>query len=169
MVKKGNWTNDEDLRLIELFNLGYTSKKIGENLNRTKEAVQKRIQMLKKKEIICEKNRKLKQIEIREIEKAINRENSNFLSNKATIKASMSAYKNNDKGDLVLDIKKANEQGFSYSWDMPGKSLNEDIREFNKLEENNKPLELIEYVKNEVERLKDFQKEVRKGIEKISI
>ena len=57
MVKKSNWTNDENSKLIELFNLGYTSKEIGTKLNRTKEAVQKRIQLLKKKKIICEEDR----------------------------------------------------------------------------------------------------------------
>lgn len=169
MVKKSNWTNDEDLKLIELFNLGYTSKGIGAELNRTKEAVQKRIQMLKKKEIISEKNRKLKQIENREIKKAINSESSKFLSNRATIKACMSAYKNNSRGDLVLDRKKAKEQGIAFPIDMPGVSVNEEIRKFKKFEEKNGKLDLIEYVKSETDRLKEFQKEVRKGIEKISI
>lgn len=167
MVKKSNWTNDEDSKLIELFNLGYTSKKIGSELNRTKEAVQKRIQMLKKKEIICEKNRKLKQIECREVKKAINRESSKFLSNRATIKACISAYKNNRMGDLVLDRKKANEQGFAFPIDMPGVSVNEEIRKFNKFEEKNGKLDLIDYVNDEVERLKDLKKDVRKSIEKI--
>ncbi len=169
MVKKSNWTLECDKRLIELFNLGYTSKQIAKKLNRTKEAVQKRIQMLKKKELICEKYRELKQIEIREIKKAINRENSQYLSNRATIRACMSAYKNNSKGDLVLDKNKAKEQGFVYSWDMPGESINEDIREFKKVEEKNGELNIIEYVKLELERLEKFKKEVRKGIERISI
>ena len=62
LVKKSNWTNDEDSKLIELFNIGYTSKKIGAKLDRTKEAVQKIIQLLKKKGIICEEDSKLKQI-----------------------------------------------------------------------------------------------------------
>jgi len=169
VVKKSNWTNDEDSKLIELFNLGYTSKGIAAELNRTKEAVQKRIQMLKKKEIICEKNRKLKQIEYREIKKAINRESSNFLSNRATIKACISAYKTNSMGDLILDRKKAKEQGLAFPIDMPGVSVNEEIRKFNKFEEKNGKLDLIDYVKSEAERLREFQKEVRKWIEKISI
>lgn len=169
MVKKDNWTIEENLKLIELFKLGYTSKKIGEKLNRTKEAVQKRIQMFKKKEIICEKNRKLKQIESREINKAINRENNKFMSNRALIKSSISAYKNNHKGDLVLDTKKAKEQGFVYTLDMPKSIINREIREFNKIEEKNKDFSLIEYVKHETERLKDLKKEVRKVIEEISV
>ena len=169
MVRKSNWSNDEDLKLIELFNLGYMSKDIGIELNRTKEAVQKRIQMLKRKEIISEKNRRLKQIENREIKKAINSESSKFLSNRATIKACMSAYKNNSRGDLILDRKKAKEQGIAFPIDMPGVSVNEEIRKFKKFEEKNGKLDLIEYVKSETDRLKEFQKEVRKGIEKISI
>ena len=169
MVKKSNWTNDEDLKLIELFNLGYTSKGIGAELNRTKEAVQKRIQLLKKKGIICEEDRKLKQIEYREIKKAINRESSKFLSNSATVKACISAYTHNSRGDLILDRKKAKEQGIAFPIDMPGVSVNEEIRKFKKFEEKNGKLDLIEYVKSETERLKELQKEVRKGIEKISV
>lgn len=168
MVKKNNWTNEEDLKLIEMFNLGYTSRGIAKKINRTKEAVQKRVQMLKKKELISEEDRKLKQIEHREIKKAINRESSKFLSNRATIKACMSAYKNNSRGDLVLDRKKAKEQGLAFPIDMPGVSVNEEIRKFNKFEEKNGKLDLIEYVKSETERLKEFQKDIRAGIEKIS-
>ena len=169
MVKKSNWTNDEDSKLIELFNIGYTSKKIGAKLDRTKEAVQKRIQLLKKKGIICEEDRKLKQIEYREIKKAINRESSKFLSNSATVKACISAYTHNSRGDLILDRKKAKEQGIAFPIDMPGVSVNEEIRKFKKFEEKNGKLDLIEYVKSETERLKELQKEVRKGIEKISV
>ncbi|CAM2079389.1 MAG: Helix-turn-helix type 11 domain-containing protein [uncultured Clostridium sp.] len=169
MVKKSNWTNEDDKKLIELFKLGYTSQQIAKKLNRTKESVQKRIQMLKKKEIICEKDRELKQIEIREIKKAINRENSQHLSNRETIRACMSVYKNNDKGDLVLDRKKGKEQGFAFPLDMPYSNVNEEIRKFEKFAENNRELNVVEYVKLEVERLENFKKEVRKDIERISI
>lgn len=165
LVKKSNWTVEDNEKLVELFKLGYKSQQIAKKLNRTKEAVQKRIQMFKKKELICEKDRELKQIEIREIKKAINSENNRYLSNRATIRACMSAYKNNSKGDLVLDKNKAKEQGFVYSWDMPGVSINEDIREFEEFKENNRELNVVEYVKLEVERLKNLKKEVREGIE----
>lgn len=107
LIKKSNWTNEEDLKLIKLFKLGYKSKDIANELKRTKEAVQKRIQMFKKKEILYERDRKLGKIENREINKAINRENNKFMSNRALIKSSISAYKNNHKGDLVLDTKKS--------------------------------------------------------------
>lgn len=169
MVKKSNWTVEGDEKLIELFKSGYTSQQIAKKLNRTKEAVQKRIQMFKKKELICEKDRIIKQTINREIRRAITRENSKFLSNKATIQASMSVYKNNSKGDLVLDKNKAKEQGFVYSWDMPGVSINEDIREFNKVKEKNRELGVIEYVKITNEELKNFRKEVRKSIKEISV
>lgn len=165
MVKKSNWTVEDDEKLIELFKLGYTSQQIAKKLNRTKEAVQKRIQMFKKKEIICEKDRELKQIEIREIKKAINSENNRYLSNRATIRACMSAYKNNSKGDLVLDRKKAKEQGMAFPLDMPYSNINEEIRKFEEFKENNRELNVVEYVKLEVERLKNFKKEVREGIE----
>ena len=165
MVKKSNWTNEEDKELVELFKLGYTNQVIARKLNRTKEAVKKRLQMLKKKEIICEKDRELKQIEIREIKKAINSENNRYLSNRATIRACMSAYKNNSKGDLVLDRKKAKEQGMAFPLDMPYSNINEEIRKFEEFKENNRELNVVEYVKLEVERLKNFKKEVREGIE----
>ena len=165
LVKKSNWTNEEDKKLLELFKLGYTNQVIARKLNRTKEAVKKRLQMLKKKEIICEKDRELKQIEIREIKKAINSENNRYLSNRATIRACMSAYKNNSKGDLVLDRKKAKEQGMAFPLDMPYSNINEEIRKFEEFKENNRELNVVEYVKLEVERLKNFKKEVREGIE----
>ena len=69
MIKKGNWSKEEDLEVIRLFKLGYTSKKIGEKLDRTKEAVQKRIQNFKIEGIINEEERKLKQIENRDIKR----------------------------------------------------------------------------------------------------
>ena len=74
----------------------------------------------------------MKQFEIREIKKAINHEGNRFLSNRATIRAGMSAYKKNDMGDLVLDIEKAKNQNFVYSEDMPRKLENIERREYNK-------------------------------------
>lgn len=165
MVKKSNWTNEEDKKLLELFKLGYTNQVIARKLNRTKEAVKKRLQMLKKQCDITEKDRELKQIEIREIKKAINRENSRHLSNRATIKACMSFYKNNSRGDLVLDRKKAKEQGIAFPLDLPGASINEEIRRFEEFKENNRELNVVEYVRLEVERLEKLKKEIRKGIE----
>lgn len=169
MVKKSNWLVEEDEKLIELFKLGYSNHLIGKKLNRTKEAVKKRLQMLKKRDIISEKERELKQIEIREIKKAINSENNRYLSNKGTIRVCMSAYKSNCKGDLVLDRKKAKEQGIAFPLDLPGASINEEIRKFEEFKENNRELNIVEYVKKEIERLEKFKKEVRKSIKRISV
>lgn len=115
-----------------MFNNGCTALEISIKLNRTKEATQKRIQYLKKKKIIFERDRKLKQIELREIDKAINYEISKFMSNGSLIRASLSAYKNNSLGDLVLDIEKAKRHGYEYTDDMPKRLENEEIREYNK-------------------------------------
>lgn len=132
MVNKRDYSIEEDLKIKELFNKGYTSNEIAKVLNRTKGGIQKRIQAFKKKNEIEEKKRVMKQFEIREIKKAINHEGNRFLSNRATIRAGMSAYKKNDMGDLVLDIEKAKNQNFVYSEDMPRKLENIERREYNK-------------------------------------
>ncbi|WP_404988755.1 hypothetical protein [Clostridium culturomicium] len=132
MVNKRDYSTEEDLKIKELFNKGYTSNEIAKVLNRTKGGIQKRIQAFKKKNEIEEKKRVMKQFEIREIKKAINHEGNRFLSNRATIRAGMSAYKKNDMGDLVLDIEKAKNQNFVYSEDMPRKLENIERREYNK-------------------------------------
>lgn len=172
MVKKSNWTIEDDERLIYFFQKGYYAREIARKLNRTKGAVDKRIQKFKQEGRIRELKeevRERRRVENREIRRAINRENNNFLSNKATIKASMSAYKNNIKGDLVLDTKKSKEQGFVYTMDMPGVSINGKIREFDKFEQKNRELNVIEYINKEVKRLRKFKNEVRKGIDRISL
>ena len=87
---------------------------------------------MKKKKIIFERNRKLKQIELREINKAINYENSKLMSDSSLIKSSLSAYKNNSKGDLVLDREKAKMNGYEYTNDMPSKLRNTEGREYDK-------------------------------------
>ena len=89
MINKGSWKEDDKI-LIEMFNNGRTALEISIKLRRTKEAVQKRIQYLKKKKIIFELDRKLKQIELREINKAINYENSKLMSDSSLIKSSLS-------------------------------------------------------------------------------
>ena len=101
MINKGSWREDDKI-LIEMFNNGCAALEISIKLNRTKEETQKRIQYLKKKKIIFESDRKLKQIELREIDKAINYEISKFMNNGSLIRASLSAYKNNSLGDLVF-------------------------------------------------------------------
>ena len=119
MIKKGNWSKEEDLAVIRLFKLGYTSKKIGEKLDRTKEAVQKRIQNFKIEGIINEEERKLKQIENRDIRRAFNMENNSYISNRDLIKRCASVYKVNSKGDIVLDREKAKTENFVFPEHMP--------------------------------------------------
>lgn len=131
MVNKGSWREDDKI-LIEMFNNGCKALEISIKLSRTKEATQKRIQYLKKKKIIFERDRKLKQMELREINKAINYENSKLMSNSSLIKSSLSAYKNNSKGDLVLDTEKAKINGYKYTYDMPSKLRNNEGREYDK-------------------------------------
>ena len=131
MVNKGSWREDDKI-LIEMFNNGCTALEISIKLNRTKESTQKRIQYLKKKKIIFELDRKLKQIELREINKAINYENSKLMSDSSLIKSSLSAYKNNSTGDLVLDTEKAKINGYEYTYDMPNKLRNNEGREYDK-------------------------------------
>ena len=54
-IKKSNWTNEEDLKVTEFFYLGYTAREIGAEIDRSKEAVQKRIQLLTRKGVIDKK------------------------------------------------------------------------------------------------------------------
>ena len=119
MIKKGNWSKEEDLEVIRLFKLGYTSKKIGEKLDRTKEAVQKRIQNFKIEGIINEEERKLKQIENRDIKRAFNKENNSYIRNRDLIRGCISVYKTNDFGDIVLDEEKAKIENFVFPENMP--------------------------------------------------
>ena len=51
-IKKCNWKGEEDLKVEELFYLGYTAREIGAEIDRSKEAVQKRIQLLTRKGVI---------------------------------------------------------------------------------------------------------------------
>ena len=119
MIKKGNWSKEEDLAVIRLFKLGYKSKKIGEKLDRTKDAVQKRIQNFKIEGIINEEERKLKQIENRDIKRAFNKENNSYIRNRDLIKRCISVYKTNDSGDVVLNEEKAKREGFVFPEHMP--------------------------------------------------
>ena len=119
MIKKGNWSKEEDLEVIRLFKLGYTSKKIGEELDRTKEAVQKRIQNFKIEGIINEEERKLKQIENRDIKRAFNMENNSYISDRDLIRRCNSVYTTNDSGDIVLNEEKAKREGFVFPENMP--------------------------------------------------
>ena len=135
MVKKNDWSSEEDKKLIYFYQRGYYAREIAKKLNRTKGAVDKRIQKFKKEGKIKELRsleRKIRNLERQQIRKIDNRENNNFLSNRSTIKVSMSAYRFNNMGDLILDIKKAEAQGYYYTMDMPKKLENTEKRLYNK-------------------------------------
>lgn len=135
MVKKNDWNSEEDKRLIYFHQRGYYAREIAKKLNRTKGAVDKRIQKFKKEGKIKEVNtleRKIRSLEKKEIRKIENRDNNKFLSNRSTIKVSMSVYRTNNMGDLILDVKKAKEQGYYYTIDMPKKLENTEKRLYKK-------------------------------------
>ncbi|WP_294364962.1 hypothetical protein [uncultured Clostridium sp.] len=119
MIKKGNWSKEEDLEVIRLFRLGWTNKKIGEKLNRTKEAVKKRVQNFKLKGIVTKEERKLKKYENRDIRRAFNMENNSYISDRDLIKRCNSVYTTNDSGDVVLNEEKAKREGFVFPEHMP--------------------------------------------------
>ncbi|ELC8332790.1 TPA: hypothetical protein I9092_000921 [Clostridium perfringens] len=129
-IKKGNWTREEDLKVVELFYLGYTAREIGAEIDRSKEAVQKRIQLLTRKGVIDKKkiNRLIlenkdslrlrerlpQQIE-REINRALNHESNKYLTGESLGKQCKSAYENYSGGKRL----KKETDNMVYPKDMP--------------------------------------------------
>ncbi|MGU8453827.1 hypothetical protein ACV3N8_14825 [Clostridium perfringens] len=129
-IKKGNWTGEEDLKVVELFYLGYTAREIGAEIDRSKEAVQKRIQLLTRKKVIDKKkiNRLIlenkdslrlrerlpKQIK-REINRALNHESNKYLTGESLGKQCKSAYENYSGGKRL----KKETDNMVYPKDMP--------------------------------------------------
>ncbi|XZJ31460.1 hypothetical protein ACSXDC_03260 [Clostridium perfringens] len=129
-IKKGNWTREEDLKVVELFYLGYTAREIGAEIDRSKEAVQKRIQLLTCKGVIDKKkiNRLIlenkdslrlrerlpQQIE-REINRALNHESNKYLTGESLGKQCKSAYENYSGGKRL----KKETDNMVYPKDMP--------------------------------------------------
>lgn len=129
-IKKGNWTGEEDLKVVELFYLGYTAREIGAEIDRSKEAVQKRIQLLTRKKVIDKKkiNRLIlenkdslrlrerlpKQIKI-EINRALNHESNKYLTGESLGKQCKSAYENYSGGKRL----KKETDNMVYPKDMP--------------------------------------------------
>lgn len=129
-IKKGNWTREEDLKVVELFYLGYTAREIGAEIGRSKEAVQKRIQLLTRKGVIDKKkiNRLIlenkdslrlrerlpQQIE-REINRALNHESNKYLTGESLGKQCKSAYENYSGGKRL----KKETDNMVYPKDMP--------------------------------------------------
>lgn len=129
-IKKGNWKGEEDLKVVELFYLGYTAREIGAEIDRSKEAVQKRIQFLKRKNIINEEDRNYlvlknkeslrlrenlpKQVK-REINRALNSESNKYITGSNLGKQCKSAYENYGGGKRL----KKETEDMVYPSDMP--------------------------------------------------
>ncbi|MCX0407575.1 hypothetical protein [Clostridium perfringens] len=129
-IKKGNWKREEDLKVEELFYLGYTAREIGAEIDRSKEAVQKRIQLLTRKKVIDKKkinslvliNKESlrlrenlpKQTE-KEINKALNHESNKYITGSSLGKQCKSAYENYSGGKRL----KKETEDMVYPRDMP--------------------------------------------------
>ena len=129
-IKKGNWTGEEDLKVEELFYLGYTAREIGAEIDRSKEAVQKRIQLLTRKgvidkskinKLILENRDSLRLWETypervkREINRALNHESNKYLTGESLGKQCKSAYENYSGGKRL----KKETDNMVYPKDMP--------------------------------------------------
>ncbi|XZI52488.1 hypothetical protein ACSXD3_06290 [Clostridium perfringens] len=129
-IKKGNWTREEDLKVEELFYLGYTAREIGAEIDRSKEAVQKRIQLLTRKgvidkskinKLILENRDSLRLWETypervkREINRALNHESNKYLTGESLGKQCKSAYENYSGGKRL----KKETDNMVYPKDMP--------------------------------------------------
>lgn len=129
-MKKGNWENEEDNKVKKLFYLGYTAREIGEELDRSKWAVQKRIQFLKSENKLNEKeknslillNRKalivrenLPIMEQKEVNRALNHESNKYITGRSLGKQCKSAYENYSGGKRL----KKETDNMVYPIDMP--------------------------------------------------
>ena len=129
-IKKGNWKGEEDLKVVELFYLGYTAREIGEEIDRSKEAVQKRIQLLTRKgvidknkinRLILENRDSLRLWETypervkREINRALNHESNKYITGSSLGKQCKSAYENYSGGKRL----KKETEDMVYPRDMP--------------------------------------------------
>ncbi|BDU83451.1 hypothetical protein [Clostridium perfringens] len=129
-IKKSNWTKEDDLKVIELFYLGYTAREIGAEIDRSKEAVQKRIQLLTRKgvidkskinKLILENRDSLRLWETypervkREINRALNHESNKYITGSSLGKQCKSAYENYSGGKRL----KKETEDMVYPSDMP--------------------------------------------------
>ncbi|MDM0935487.1 hypothetical protein [Clostridium perfringens] len=129
-IKKGNWKREEDLKVVELFYLGYTAREIGAEIDRSKEAVQKRIQFLTRKgvidknkinKLILENKDSLRLWETypervkREINRALNHESNKYITGSNLGKQCKSAYENYSCGKRL----KKETEDMVYPRDMP--------------------------------------------------
>ena len=129
-IKKSNWTKEDDLKVIELFYLGYTAREIGAEIDRSKEAVQKRIQFLKRKNVINEEDKNYLVLKNknslrlwetypervkREINRALNHESNKYITGSNLGKQCKSAYENYGGGKRL----KKETEDMVYPSDMP--------------------------------------------------
>ncbi|MGU8654044.1 hypothetical protein ACV3RG_09915 [Clostridium perfringens] len=129
-IKKSNWTKEDDLKVIELFYLGYTAREIGAEIDRSKEAVQKRIQLLTRKGVIDKskinklilENRDSLRLWAtypervkREINRALNHESNKYITGSNLGKQCKSAYENYCGGKRL----KKETEDMVYPRDMP--------------------------------------------------
>ncbi|MCX0357543.1 hypothetical protein LI056_06040 [Clostridium perfringens] len=129
-IKKGNWKREEDLKVVELFYLGYTAREIGAEIDRSKESVQKRIQLLTRKgvidkskinKLILENRDSLRLWETypervkREINRALNHESNKYITGSSLGKQCKSAYENYSGGKRL----KKETEDMVYPRDMP--------------------------------------------------
>ncbi|MDM0612396.1 hypothetical protein QTH09_15385 [Clostridium perfringens] len=129
-IKKSNWTKEDDLKVIELFYLGYTAREIGAEIDRSKEAVQKRIQFLKRKNVINEEDKNYLVLKNknslrlwetypervkREINRALNHESNKYITGSSLGKQCKSAYENYSGGKRL----KKEREDMVYPSDMP--------------------------------------------------
>lgn len=94
MVKKSNWTLEDDERLVYFFQKGYYAREIARKLNRTKGAVDKRIQKFK------QDGRIRRRVENREIKREVREQ----LNNISKIEVSKEKLKNENFENEVIEV-----------------------------------------------------------------
>ncbi|WWU65582.1 hypothetical protein QJR26_04270 [Clostridium baratii] len=116
-IRKSNYTEEEREKIFFMFVNGYTAREIGDSIGRTKEAIQKEIQKIKKDlknlkrvEKRAENTRKDREKAIR----ALNHEVNSFIGAKALIKKNRTHYRYTKEGNLALKKKE-----YEYTNDMP--------------------------------------------------
>ena len=111
-------------KIERLYSSGYNYSEISKILNWKPESVRKCIQRnFKELKSVHEDKRQRR----KSIEKALIQEVNSFMSGKNCVKANLSQYKNNSKGDLVLT-----KSDVCHTEDMPRVFRNEGIREYKK-------------------------------------
>lgn len=136
-INKNNYSDSDEKIIIELYLQGYNAREIGMKVGRTKEAIQKKLQDMKKKDQLENKKeldneisriRRKREFEKKETLKALNYENNKFMSDKVVALKNPSAYKVNEKGDWILD----KDKGYVFTEDMPKRLNNTELREYEK-------------------------------------